>query len=148
MAATTNPPCLACHPEPVPAQYKADYERLDEATRTVLNSFNVPYYVQYQLGAEGYKSVSDLACRWASPGDVRTEAPDDYKFKDGTEAFTKSTSLRTAIRLMQAVEEAIQRKKDARSDPLTPDAKVTINPGLRPHGGGIRGTHETAHPRT
>lgn len=123
---------VMAHPETIPVIYKASLEKLDEATRVVMNSFNVPYYVQAQMADEGYRTISDLACRWDSPKDAKAEAPEDYKFQDGTAGYTKSTSLRTAIRLMQAVEEAAQRKKDSRADPSTPDAKVLISPGLRP----------------
>jgi hypothetical protein len=94
----------------------------------------VPYYIQAELAKDGYTSMADLADRWTNKEKVRELAPADYDFKSDSDGFDGKTSLRSAIRLAQAVEHAqstcfgIQQQLALGS---TSDASVTLLQGQR-----------------
>ena len=127
-----TPDSLKSYPDPVPAAYEARILAIQPAAITIYNQYSVPYFVQAQMAADGYHTLTDLATRWESAKDARSQAAKDYDFEDGSNQYTEKTSLRACIRLSQAVAAAIKRMDpDDKSLENTPDAVVKLQPGLR-----------------
>ena len=121
-------------PDAIPATYAGDVATLNPDTHILLNAHRVPYSVQAAMAKEGYTTIADIADRWLTKAACRSDSPKDYNFNAGENGFDEKTSLRTAIRLSQAVEAAqgrtLQVNKQMASDTV-PDSQVHIVPGQR-----------------
>jgi hypothetical protein len=107
---------------------------IDPDLKLIYNSHKVPYFIQQAIAADGYISIPDLADRWSTLAEARTQAPADYAFDNGNNHHDVKTSLRSAIRLCQAIESAQEQKKrriTAASSADKPDGTATILPGQR-----------------
>ena len=123
MAAPSAPPM-----EPT-QQEQENYKGLDPDVQTLFRQYEIPYHIWGRLAKAGYTTMQDVADRWLSKKDCREQAPGDLGFKEddttdvGGLAFTKEFSLRSAIRLGQASEDAHTRTTKRRkvlSDPSAP----------------------------
>jgi hypothetical protein len=112
-------PELAHAPEAAPARHANDLAKVETDLKLIFNASRVPYY-QASIAADGYTSVVDLADRWATLADVRNKAAEDYEFRDTEHNYDAKSSLRTATRLQQAVEIAVQYKQSTTRTPLAP----------------------------
>ena len=100
----------------------------------LMQFYQTPYYIQAALADDGFTTMADIAMRWPSPAKAREDSAKDYKFEDGTAGYTKTTSLRTAIRVQQLVEAASLKKESAMKQVVedkTWDAQATLPQGQR-----------------
>ena len=95
-------------PDPVPPSLEAGVQKLTRQVRTILDLKVVPYYIQAQLGDEGYVTVEDLADRWDKAEEARTSGPKELKFEANSNDYTQDFTKLCAMRLYQAVKLAKQ----------------------------------------
>eukprot|EP00971_Amphidinium_carterae_P051366 1011707-Amphidinium_carterae.1 len=100
-----------CPPDPIPEEFLNDVSLLDTDLRAMLGALSIPYHCQAEFAKGGFKTVADLADRWASKADARASAAKDLGFQDGENGHTALTSLLISVRIGQAVEQALERVK-------------------------------------
>ena len=100
-------------PADIPEALKDEVDKLSKASQVLLSSKQIPWIVQAKLGEQGYTTLEDLADRWDTAEQARTQGPAQL------EAITDFT----AMRLYEAV-------KAAKSMASSPGAGTMITPSL------------------
>ena len=98
----------ATPPDAIPDDQVDDVGKLSKPLSVLLVSKQIPWRIQGEMGRQGYTTVDDLADRWNSPEDARTNGPRDLEFEAGQHGFTARITEFTAMRLLQAVRTARQ----------------------------------------
>ena len=121
-------------PDPCPAAYEIEVAKIDADVRMLMTFYQIPYYIQAGLAADGFVTMADIAMRWPSREKIASDAADDYKFKDNEAGYTKTSSLRTSIRIAQLVQ-AATAKAENQTKQITEDkswdAQATLPSGQR-----------------
>ena len=110
-------------PDDIPAALKDEVDKLSKASQVLLTSKQIPWIVQAKMGEQGYTTLEDLADRWDTAEQARTQGPAQLEFTAGTNDFTQAITDFTAMRLYQAV-------KAAKSMASSPGAGTMITPSL------------------
>ena len=103
-------------PDDIPAALKDEVDKLSNTSQVLLTS-------QAKMGEQGYTTLEDLADRWDTAEQARTQGPAQLEFTAGTNDFTQAITDFTAMRLYQAV-------KAAKSMASSPGAGTMITPSL------------------
>ena len=125
---------LIAAPDPIPSSEAPRINKLQSDAHLCMNAFQVPYFIQGQLAEDGFVTLADLADRWPDKATARTSGPKDYGFLPNSNGYDDKSSLRTAVRLAQAVESAMHRRTSQRKHELTDainEATVLLQPGQR-----------------
>lgn len=56
----------ASAPDPIPAAFQTDIEKLSPDVKAVMMATQVPYCIQAQLAKYGYPTLANLADRWTN----------------------------------------------------------------------------------
>ena len=110
-------------PDDIPAALKDEVDKLSKASQVLLTSKQIPWIVQAKMGEQGYTTLEDLADRWDTAEQARTQGPAQLEFTAGTNDFTQAITDFTAMRFYQAV-------KAAKSMASSPGAGTMITPSL------------------
>ena len=89
-------------PGDIPAALKDEVDKLSKASQVLLTSKQIPWIVQAKMGEQGCTTLEDLADRWDTAEQARTQGPAQLEFTAGTNDFTQAITDFTAMRLYQA----------------------------------------------
>ena len=85
-------------PDDIPAALKDEVDKLSKASQVLLTSKQIPWMVQAKMGEQGYTTLEDLADRWDTAEQARTQGPAQLEFTAGTNDFTQAITDFTAMR--------------------------------------------------
>ena len=96
-----------------PAQAELDnHTGLVPEVQTLFRQYEIPYHIWGRLSGSGFTTMQDMADRWTSKESCRESAATDLGFRMGDQTdvgatlFSHNASLKAAIRLAQATEDA------------------------------------------
>eukprot|EP00971_Amphidinium_carterae_P249515 4952570-Amphidinium_carterae.1 len=121
-------------PDPIPTDLQDDISLLDFDLRAMLAALSIPYHCQAAFAKGGFKTIADLADRWASKEEARKSAPADLGFREGQNGHTASTSLLVSVRLGQATvqtQDRVKQKQQLVSSTSDTDAKYILTSAVR-----------------
>ena len=133
-----------CPPAAPLVAHLAGIQALDVDVKMLLTQYQVPYWIQHQMGQQGFTTLADLADRYVDKATIRADAPREYQFRDGDNGFTAATSLRACIRLGQACEDAKARLQQRAQKPLTDRTTRKQKTARRPAAKEVR---NSVHPK-